>query len=63
MRPMSPRRAPENRFGDLVQAAVQVFIAQGYRLTQMSDVAAAMGVAKGTVYLYVKSKEALCACA
>jgi AcrR family transcriptional regulator len=56
---MTPRRVPENRFGDLLQAATRVFIAQGYRLTQMSDIAEAMGVAKGTVYLYVKSKEAL----
>jgi AcrR family transcriptional regulator len=56
---MAPRRAPESRFGDLLQAATRVFIAQGYRLTQMSDVAKEMGVAKGTVYLYVKSKEAL----
>ena len=56
---MSPRRAPENRFRDLLEAATRVFIAQAYRLTQMSDVASAMGVAKGTVYLYVKSKEAL----
>jgi AcrR family transcriptional regulator len=60
---MPPRRAPENRFGDLLEAATRVFIAQGYRLTQMSDVAQAMGVAKGTVYLYVKSKEALFAAA
>jgi AcrR family transcriptional regulator len=56
---MPPRRAPENRFRDLIEAATRVFIAQGYRLTQMSDVAEAMGVAKGTLYLYVKSKEAL----
>jgi len=39
--------------------ATQVFISQGYRRTQMADVARAMGVAKGTVYLYVESKEAL----
>ena len=56
---MPPRRAPENRFRDLLKAATRVFIAQGYRLTQMSDVAEALGVAKGTLYLYVKSKEAL----
>ena len=54
-----PRRAPEHRFRDLVGAATGVFIAQGYRLTQMADVAAALGVAKGTLYLYVRSKEAL----
>ena len=60
---MPPRRTPEHRFGDLLEAATAVFIRQGYRLTQMSDVALAMGVAKGTVYLYVKSKEALFAAA
>src|SRR5262245_41755316 len=44
---------------DLLNAATEVFINQGYRRTQMADVAAALGVAKGTVYLYVESKEAL----
>lgn len=53
------RRIPANRFDDLVQAASEVFIARGYRLTQMSDVAEAMGVAKGTLYGCVESKEAL----
>jgi len=42
-----------------VDCATRVFIEQGYARTQMADVAAALGVAKGTLYLYVKSKEAL----
>jgi AcrR family transcriptional regulator len=54
-----PRSIPDGRFQQLVDAASGVFIAQGYRRTQMADVAEAMGVAKGTVYLYVESKEAL----
>src|SRR3989442_6385708 len=53
------RSIPPHRFQDLVEAATQVFIAQGYRGTQMADIAEAMGVAKGTVYLYVESKDAL----
>jgi len=53
------RAKPESRLGDLLEAATRVFIAEGYRRTQMADVAHAMGVAKGTVYLYVESKEAL----
>src|SRR5262245_44636224 len=53
------RQVPAQRFQDLVDAATAVFIAQGYRRTQMADVAAAMGLAKGTVYLTVESKEAL----
>jgi AcrR family transcriptional regulator len=54
-----PRVVPETRFDDLIDAAVRVFIENGYRRTQMADVAEAMGVAKGTVYLHVESKEAL----
>jgi AcrR family transcriptional regulator len=53
------RPIPADRFDQLIDCATQVFIAQGYRRTQMADVAAAMGVAKGTLYLYVESKEAL----
>jgi AcrR family transcriptional regulator len=54
-----PRKRPENRLDQLVEAAGQVFMALGYRRTQMADVARAMGVAPGTLYLYVESKEAL----
>src|SRR6185295_18905429 len=36
-----------------------VFIERGYAHTQMADVAEAMGLGKGTLYLYVESKEAL----
>ncbi|MBW2240546.1 MAG: TetR/AcrR family transcriptional regulator [Deltaproteobacteria bacterium] len=54
-----PRHSPESRFKDLLAAATRVFIAEGYRRAQMADVAREMGVAKGTPYLYVESKEAL----
>lgn len=54
-----PRKVPIDRFDQLVDAATRVFIEAGYKRTQMADVADAMGVAKGTVYLYVESKEAL----
>lgn len=53
------RPIPKDRFHDLIEAASAVFLEQGYRRTQMADVAARLGVAKGTVYLYVESKEAL----
>jgi AcrR family transcriptional regulator len=43
----------------LIEGATRVFIERGYRRTQMSDIADALGVAKGTLYLYVESKEAL----
>ena len=53
------RRIPEDRLEQLVDCATQVFIEQGYARTQMTDVATALGVAKGTLYGYVESKEAL----
>jgi AcrR family transcriptional regulator len=43
----------------LVECATRVFVEQGYRRTQMADIAEALGVAKGTLYLYVESKDAL----
>ena len=53
------RTIPPDRFQQLIDCATQVFIEQGYARTQMADIADAMGVAKGTLYLYVESKEAL----
>ena len=53
------RQVPEDRLEQLVDCATRVFVEQGYARTQMADVAAALGVAKGTLYLSVESKEAL----
>lgn len=50
---------PEGRFDDIVRGATEVFTAQGYGRTQMAGVADAVGVSKGTLYLYVESKDAL----
>jgi AcrR family transcriptional regulator len=53
------RSAPADRLDDLAAAALQVFCAQGFERTQMADVARVLGVAPGTLYRYVESKEAL----
>jgi AcrR family transcriptional regulator len=53
------RAIPEGRFTKLIEIATTTFVARGYRLTQMADVSEALGVAKGTLYGYVESKEAL----
>jgi AcrR family transcriptional regulator len=53
------RDQSENRLDQLLAAAAKVFIARGYRRTAMADIAREMGVAPGTIYLYVESKEAL----
>ncbi|HVE82670.1 MAG TPA: helix-turn-helix domain-containing protein [Myxococcales bacterium] len=41
----------------LLEAAKRSFLLHGYRRTSVDDVAREAGVAKGTVYLYFKSKE------
>jgi AcrR family transcriptional regulator len=53
------RSIPVGRMSELVEVATKIFIDRGFRLTQMADVAEALGVAKGTIYGYVESKEAL----
>ena len=53
------RSIPPDRLERLIEVATATFIAQGYRRTQMADVAEALGVAKGTLYGYVESKAAL----
>lgn len=53
------RTRPASRLQDLIHAAATVFAQLGYARAQMADVARAMGVAQGTVYLYVEGKEAL----
>ncbi len=40
-------------------AALDVFSAKGFSAARIDDVAAAAGVAKGTIYLYFKSKDDL----
>jgi AcrR family transcriptional regulator len=53
------RSIPPDRFAQLVDASTRTFIVRGYRLTQVADVADSLGIAKGTIYGYVESKEAL----
>lgn len=48
-----------DRIPELIDAAALVFAEKGYRATQMTDVAAAMGVAAGSLYNYVDSKDGL----
>ncbi|MBB5351561.1 AcrR family transcriptional regulator [Haloferula luteola] len=47
------------RLAELAEAGLQVFCRQGFERSQVADVAREMGVAVGTVYLYVEGKEAL----
>ena len=51
-------RAAERRQA-IVDAALDEFIARGFTATRLDDVAKRAGVAKGTIYLHFKDKEAL----
>jgi AcrR family transcriptional regulator len=51
-------RAAERREA-IIAAALDEFIAQGFAATRLDDVAKRAGVAKGTIYLHFKDKEAL----
>jgi AcrR family transcriptional regulator len=51
--------APEERRQAILKAALTVFAAHGFEAARLDDVAARAGVAKGTLYLYFRDKEAL----
>jgi AcrR family transcriptional regulator len=53
------RRRKEARPGELLDAALEVFVEQGYAATKLEQIARRAGVTKGTMYLYFESKEAL----
>jgi len=56
---MARTRTP-HRLADIVSVATEVFITSGgIQRAQMRDIARTAGIAKGTLYLYVESKEAL----
>src|SRR6185437_12779951 len=51
-------RAAERREA-IIAAAMDEFIGRGFAATRLDDVAKRAGVAKGTIYLHFKDKEAL----
>lgn len=58
--PMPPRqRRKQARPRELLDAALELFVAKGFAATRAEEVAARAGVSKGTLYLYYPSKEEL----
>jgi AcrR family transcriptional regulator len=53
------RRDPEARRQAILEAALDVFAAQGFAAAKLDDVADKAGVAKGTIYLHFKDKQDL----
>ncbi|MEK0081537.1 TetR/AcrR family transcriptional regulator [Benzoatithermus flavus] len=54
-----PRRRKDARPAELLEAALEVFAEKGFAAARMEDIAARAGAAKGTIYLYFPSKEAV----
>src|SRR6202050_1736457 len=59
-----PSTAPDVSRSDakrraILDVATEVFLAQGYAATSMSEIAAKLGGSKGTLYNYFRSKEEL----
>jgi AcrR family transcriptional regulator len=54
-----PISEPPSRVRQILEAATAVFARRGFEDARIDDVAAEAGMAKGTVYLYFKSKDAL----
>jgi TetR/AcrR family transcriptional regulator len=52
-------RRKEARPGELLDAALDLFVEKGFSATRADDVAARAGVSKGTLFLYFQSKEDL----
>lgn len=62
--PLCPVRAKrerrkEARPGELIEAALELFVEKGFAATRSEEVALRAGVSKGTLYLYFPTKEDL----
>jgi len=53
------QRRKAERPGEIIDAALELFVAKGFMATRLDEVAKLAGVSKGTVYLYFDNKEAL----
>lgn len=51
------QRKKDVRPGEILDAALELFVEKGFRATKMEDIARAAGVTKGTPYLYFQNKE------
>ncbi|MEY2621544.1 MAG: HTH-type transcriptional regulator RutR [Pseudomonadota bacterium] len=52
-------RRKQERPGELLQAALELFVEKGFAATRVEEVALRAGVSKGTLFLYYDSKEEL----
>ena len=57
--PIKRERRKQSRPGELLEAALSLFVEKGFAGTRVEEVAARAGVSKGTLFLYYASKEDL----
>ena len=48
-----------NRKGDIIKVTAKLFSQKSFHDVKMDEIAEELGIAKGTIYLYFKSKEKL----
>ena len=53
------RRAPAQRPGEIIDAALALFVEKGFAATRLDDVALRAGLSKAAIYLYFEDKTAL----
>jgi len=67
LRPLRPRTAgndakqkkPSTRLEEVLRSAANIFFAKGFHATSIEDVARDVGMLKGSLYYYIKSKDDL----
>ena len=59
MKVAKQRRAPAERPGEILDAALALFVEKGFAATRLDDVAERAGLSKAAIYLYFEDKMAL----
>ena len=57
--PSGSQSKPGTRLEEVLQSAANIFFAKGFHATSIEDVARDVGMLKGSLYYYIKSKEDL----
>jgi len=55
----APKSKPATRLEEVLHSAANIFFAKGFHATSIEDVARDVGMLKGSLYYYIKSKEDL----
>jgi TetR/AcrR family transcriptional regulator len=56
---LTKKRRKNSRPGEIMEAALDLFVEKGFGATRLDELASRAGVSKGTIFLYFESKEDL----